>query len=118
MSSRSSPLALNIASSTVTLAKGGGRSRRVSLAKDTRPSYRPAGILMSTTPLLRKKLASRPAKATMSAHETTPRHSFSSFAFAASITSKPRRLGKFGMPSFSGSGLAVVASRRTEASQP
>lgn len=40
------------------------------------------------------------ARAKMSAHETTPGHSFSAAALAASITSKPRSV-RFGMASFS-----------------
>ena len=54
----------------------------------------------------------------MSAQETTPGQARSSAALAASMTSKPRRLGLFGGPSFSGCGLAGVGSSRTEASQP
>jgi hypothetical protein len=38
ISSRLSPLAANIASSTVMLPKGGGRLKRVSLAEETRQS--------------------------------------------------------------------------------
>ena len=51
----------------------------------------------------------------MSAHETTPGQARSSGALT---TSKPRRLGKLGGPSFSGRGFAGVGSSRTEPSQP
>jgi hypothetical protein len=56
----------------------------------------------------------------MSAHETLPGHAASSSALAASITSKPRRLGKLGGPNFSGVRLVSLlnVSMRTEASHP
>ncbi|BAS84352.1 Os03g0369250, partial [Oryza sativa Japonica Group] len=68
--------------------------------------------------LLRKKEASRAAKATMSAQETTPGHAASTAVLAASMTSKPRRLGLLGGASFSGCGLAGVGSSSTDASHP
>jgi hypothetical protein len=68
--------------------------------------------------LLSTVLASRLANATTSAQETLPGHSFSSAALAASMTSKPRRLGLLGGDSFSGCGLAGVGSSSTDASQP
>ena len=67
---------------------------------------------------LRKKAASRAANWTTSALETTPGQYLSSAALAASMTSKPRRLGKLGGLSFSGFGFAGVGSRSTEPSHP
>jgi hypothetical protein len=63
-------------------------------------------------------LASWHANATTSAQETVPGQAASSAALAASMTSKPRRLGKLAGDSFSGCGFDGVGSRSTEPSQP
>ena len=60
-------------------------------------SWAEKGILISRPTLFTLICA---ARAKMSAHETTPGHSFSIAALAASITSKPRSV-RFGMASFS-----------------
>ncbi|KAH0462202.1 hypothetical protein IEQ34_009777 [Dendrobium chrysotoxum] len=60
---------------------------------------------------------SRAAKATMSAQETVLGHLASTADLAASITSKPRKLGLFGGASFSAV-LLAVESISTEPSQP
>uniref|UniRef100_A0A0A9EDH7 Uncharacterized protein n=2 Tax=Arundo donax TaxID=35708 RepID=A0A0A9EDH7_ARUDO len=62
-------------------------------------------------------MLSRAAKATMSAQETVLGHWASMAALAASMTSKPRRLGLLGMASFSAV-LFGVESISTEPSQP
>jgi hypothetical protein len=56
------------------------------------------------------------AKASMSAHETTPEHAFSTRALMRSMTSNPRRL-VLG-PAFFSAVLPVVESISTDASHP
>lgn len=57
------------------------------------------------------------AKATISAHDTTPLQIDSSLALALSMTSNPRRLGLFAGASFSAV-FESVESISTDASQP
>ena len=95
--------------------EGGGRST-VSDLLDTRPSRRPAGTWYEMLPV--RLMLSRAAKATMSAQETVRGQLRSTAALAASITSKPRRLGLFGGASRSVLPPAGFTVRRTEASQP
>ena len=63
-----------------------------------------------------REALSREAKARMSAQETTPGHTSSIAALAASITSRPLSV-LLGMAFFS-EGFPGVGSMRTEASQP
>ena len=72
---------------------GGGRNWSASLDRDTRLSQRPAGIAKSALPPLRTALASRPAKATTSAHETLPGQAASSADLAASMNRPRSRAG-------------------------
>ena len=67
--------------------------------------------------ILTISILSRAAKARMSAQETTPLHTASSLAFAASITSKPLRLGLLGGESFSAV-FEGVESMSTDPSHP
>lgn len=66
--------------------------------------------------ILTKKTASLAAIATISAHETTPAHCFSSCSFTSSIISYPLKL-KFAGESFSAV-LPLVESIKTDASHP
>jgi hypothetical protein len=110
-------LAAKLALSCARVEKGPG-SWSVSLARDTRPSRRPPGMFTSILPLLRRKDASRAAKATMSVQETVRGQARSTAALAASITSNPRRLFLLGGPSLSAGSLGVVTFSRMEASHP
>lgn len=66
---------------------------------------------------LTETIASRVARATMSAQDTTPGQTFSTADFTASITSYPLTENALPTPSFSAR-LVWVESRRIEASQP
>lgn len=61
--------------------------------------------------------ASRAAIATMSAQDTTPGHTFSTSAFALSMTSNPLSELTFGSALFSLS-IVEVSSSKIDASQP
>ena len=79
-------------------------------------SARPAGTWYETLPV--RLMLSRAAKATMSMQETVRGQLRSTAALAASITSKPRRLGLFGAASRSVCPPPGFTVRRTEPSQP
>ncbi|CAM0944525.1 unnamed protein product [Alopecurus aequalis] len=117
-SSASSPLATKLSTRSLRLDVGGARNLSGSEALEKVPSRRPDGMSKLTLPLLRMQDASRAAKASMSAHETTSGQAASTASLIASISSKPRRDGSFGGLSFSGVGLNGVGSRKMEASQP
>ena len=93
---------------------GGGRLLMASWSREKLPSRRPEGTWYAAWPV--RLMLSRAANATMSAQDTVRAQLFSTAALAASITSKPRRLGLFGAASRSAVPLADTS--RTEASQP
>jgi hypothetical protein len=91
-----------------------GLGRFTSAALDAVPSLLPVGSSYRTFPAI--AAASLAASATMSAHDTTPGHDFSTAALASSITSSIRSV-RFGGASFS-AGWPGVLSMSTEPSHP